>query len=740
MDAGPCLGQGAEMTTNRDSLIRALFDEYIELYAARDDRLTTRFSDNFTGYTGGGDFLVTSREEWIRITRQDFAQVPGRIRIEMRDLALQDVSEKVVAVTAFFRIHLPHLPHLPAPDQILSRETARLVLVFRLEGEQWMIAHSGISIPYYLVGAGEVYPLKGLRERNEELVAQVEATARALVQSETRFRSLIENLNDVLVVLRPDGVFSYLSPQWQDALGYEVSATLGRSFIEFVHPDDRAACASALQKVIGAPAGSIAARGSMEFRVRGKDGAYKWYVTNVSRVIDPVDDSISVVGIGRDVTLTKQADAALKASESRFRDMVNTTDGMVWEADAQTFCFTFISQKAERLLGFSTADWLQPGFWVDHLHPDDKTWAPEFCASCTGRLEPHDFEYRFIAKDGRTVWLRDLVTVVAENGQPRWLRGVMVDITAKKQTEVELEEARRMLDDAQRLSRLGGWKYERATGKVKWTQEVYNIHGVGPEFDPSEVTRDLAFYPPEDAATLAQAFQRALENGEAYDLEVRLVRQDGRVIWVRTLGDPQLENGEVVAVTGNIMDITQRKQAEDEIKALAFYDPLTHLPNRRLLFDRLKIACAACARRQLKGALLFIDLDNFKRINDAFGHETGDLLLQEAARRLKTCVRQNDTVARLGGDEFVVMLEFLDRPEEDAATDAAKVGAKILASLGADYLLDGKICRSTPSIGVTVFDGASDPQQVLRQADHAMYRAKAEGRHAMCFHDPAGAV
>lgn len=716
------------MSTNRESLIRALFDEYIELYAGRDDRLTTRFSDNFTGYTGGGDFLVTSRDEWIKITRQDFAQVPERIRIEMRDLALQDISENVVAVTAFFRIHLP------IPDQILSRETARLELVFRWEREQWLIAHSGISIPYYLVGSGEVYPLKGLQERNAELVAQVEATARALVQSETRFRSMVENLTDVLVVVRPDGVFSYLSPQWQQALGFEVSASLGRPFAEFVHPDDLAACSAVFKAVLGARNETSASRGSIEFRLRCKDGAYKWYVANVSRIVDQADDSLSLVGIGRDVTQAKQADEALKASERRFRDMVDTTDGIVWEADARTFTFTFISQKAERLLGFPVADWLRPGFWVDNLQPDDKAWAPEFCASCTGRLEPHDFEYRFITKDGRTVWLRDIVTVVAENGQPRWLRGVMVDITAQKQIEAELEEARKMTEDAQRLARLGGWKYDCATGKVKWTQEVHNIHGVGPEFDPSDAKRNLDFFYPEDHDTIAQAFLRAVEFGESYDLEMRLIRQDGRMIWVRTLGAPKIENGKVVSVSGNIMDITQRKVTEDEIKALAFYDPLTHLPNRRLLFDRLKIACVACERRQLKGALLFIDLDNFKRINDTHGHEVGDLLLKEAARRLKTCVRQSDTVARLGGDEFVVMLEFLDYPDEDAALGAAKVGEKILTTLGEPYLLDDQVCRSTPSIGVTVFDGDSEPQQVLRQADHAMYQAKAEGRHAMCFH------
>lgn len=169
---------------DRQQLIHSLFDEYIEMYAGRDDRLTTRFSADFSGYTGGGDFLVRDRDEWIRITRQDFAQVPGRIRIEMLDLELQDVSDDVVAATAFFHIHLP------LPDHILSHETARLVLVFRREGAAWMIVHSGISIPYYLVREGEVYPIKGLHERNRELEILVEERTAALEEANRKLEIL----------------------------------------------------------------------------------------------------------------------------------------------------------------------------------------------------------------------------------------------------------------------------------------------------------------------------------------------------------------------------------------------------------------------------------------------------------------------------------------------------------------------------------------------------------------------
>jgi signal transduction histidine kinase len=162
------------MQSERQRLIRGLFDEYIEMYASRDDCLTKRFSKNFSGYAGSSDQLVKDREEWIKVTRLDFAQVPERIRIEMLDVSLQDLCDDVVAVTASFHIHLP------VPNPILARETARLVLVFRRESSDWMIAHSGISIPFGLAGEGEIYPMTRLQERNRELEALVEERTRAL--------------------------------------------------------------------------------------------------------------------------------------------------------------------------------------------------------------------------------------------------------------------------------------------------------------------------------------------------------------------------------------------------------------------------------------------------------------------------------------------------------------------------------------------------------------------------------
>ena len=185
-------------------------------------------------------------------------------------------------------------------------------------------------------------------------------------------------------------------------------------------------------------------------------------------------------------------------------------------------------------------------------------------------------------------------------------------------------------------------------------------------------------------------------------------------------------------------DITERKLAEAEIQRLAFYDELTGLPNRRLLMDRLERAAAACARDGSHGALLFLDLDNFKDINDTMGHEWGDRLLVQVGMRIGASVRATDTVARLGGDEFVVVLQGLNAELPAAAAEAETVAQKMLTALNRPYSMQGSEVHSTPSIGIALFRDVQLPvQELLQRADLAMYQAKAQGRNTLCFFDPA---
>ena len=214
-------------------------------------------------------------------------------------------------------------------------------------------------------------------------------------------------------------------------------------------------------------------------------------------------------------------------------------------------------------------------------------------------------------------------------------------------------------------------------------------------------------------------------------------RKNGEVYpkWI-TITAVQDANNEITHYVSVQTDITERKAAEDEIRNLAFYDPLTKLPNRRLLRDRLQQAQVSNARNSVYGAIFFIDLDNFKTLNDTLGHDKGDNLLKQVAVRLSNCVRECDTVARLGGDEFVVMIQELSVHVEEAAIQAENVGEKILSTLNQAYQLDDHDYFSTPSIGVTLFsDQQSSIEELLVQSDIAMYQAKASGRNTLRFFD-----
>ena len=196
-------------------------------------------------------------------------------------------------------------------------------------------------------------------------------------------------------------------------------------------------------------------------------------------------------------------------------------------------------------------------------------------------------------------------------------------------------------------------------------------------------------------------------------------------------------HGEVTHYVGTHLDITERKAAEDKIKNLAYYDPLTELPNRRLLLAILDQALISSKRSGRTGALLFIDLDNFKTLNDTLGHDYGDMLLQRVAQRLTTCVREGDTVARLGGDEFVVLLENLSTDSLEAASQTETIGEKILASLNLPYQLSIHEYHSTPSIGAALFASHHISADTLfKQADIAMYQSKKAGRNTLSFFDP----
>lgn len=275
------------------------------------------------------------------------------------------------------------------------------------------------------------------------------------------------------------------------------------------------------------------------------------------------------------------------------------------------------------------------------------------------------------------------------------------------------------------FSELTGYEFEELVGK-----ELSTLLNSGHQ--------DSAFY---------ERLWGTILSGKTWHGELINRRKDGSLYHDETSITPVRDrNQQITHFVAVKQDVSARKEHEEHLKNLAFYDPLTQLPNRRLLHDRLVHAQASCSRSGRHGALMFLDLDNFKPLNDEYGHDVGDLLLAEAARRLTACVRKEDTVSRFGGDEFVVLLKDLDRDHAAAVSQATGIAEKIRAALAEPYplhLLQSRDDiediehRCTSSIGISLFaDAGTSADEILRQADVAMYRAKSAGRNTICFHPP----
>lgn len=241
----------------------------------------------------------------------------------------------------------------------------------------------------------------------------------------------------------------------------------------------------------------------------------------------------------------------------------------------------------------------------------------------------------------------------------------------------------------------------------------------------------------QDASFYSSMWEKVNSDG-AWKGEIWNRRKNGEIYPENlTITAVKNQDGVVTNYVASHTDITSRKESEKKIQHLAFYDPLTELPNRRLLLDRLHHALASSGRSGRQGALLFIDLDNFKDLNDTLGHHKGDMLLKQVAKRLTSCVREGDSVARLGGDEFVVVLEDLSTASIDAAAQAELVGEKIVANLSLPYQLATHEYHCTPSIGAVLFNEKHQAvEDLLKQADIAMYQAKKAGRNTLRFFDP----
>ena len=337
-------------------------------------------------------------------------------------------------------------------------------------------------------------------------------------------------------------------------------------------------------------------------------------------------------------------------------------------------------------------------------------------------------------KDGSELWLDvDIQPLGDRTDGGRGFVAVASDVTERRRAQADLRvaaiafnslEAIVVTDAKQAILRVNP-AFTRITG---YTAAEARGQVVGRLLRSGR--QDAAFY---------EAMWRQLRETRHWQGELWNRRKDGQIYpeWLSITAVTD-EDGQVANYVAVFTDITQKKVADETIHNLAFYDPLTDLPNRRLMLDRLEQIRAAGARGPQRAAVLFLDLDNFKELNDTRGHGVGDALLVEAARRLRTCVRVHDTVARQGGDEFVVILGDLHPVLAHATRDVEAVAEKIRAALSQAYLIDGVAWHCTASIGICMLQGGDDPvDEILKRADIAMYEAKRSGRNAARFYDPA---
>jgi diguanylate cyclase (GGDEF)-like protein/PAS domain S-box-containing protein len=431
----------------------------------------------------------------------------------------------------------------------------------------------------------------------------------------------------------------------------------------------------------------------------------------------------------RDITIKKRIEAALLESEQRHRTLVEWSPECINVHRKGIVCY--VNTSAVKMMGATSSEQLIGKHIREFIHPDYHHLLDIRVGYMTtqGEHSP-SVEMKFCRADG---FYMDVVvqTISIPFDGERSFYSAWHDVTQlKKNAEAqriaasvfESQEGMLVINNDWKILRVNhsfieitGYAAKELMGKVPY---FFDQTLLNPEF-------------------LEQFHQQINQQG-AWQGEIINRRKDGHLFpaWLN-ISSVKNDDGATTHYVGTFSDITERKAIEDEIRNLAFYDPLTQLPNRRLLIDRLKQAIVSSVRDNYKGALLFIDLDNFKMLNDTLGHDKGDLLLQIVAERLLTCTRDGDTVARLGGDEFVVMLEDLSEDAFEASRLSEIVASKIISALNQPYWLGLNEHRSSPSIGVTLFgEKVESIEEPLKRADLAMYQAKAAGRNTARFYDP----
>jgi len=397
-----------------------------------------------------------------------------------------------------------------------------------------------------------------------------------------------------------------------------------------------------------------------------------------------------------------------------------------------------VSPRIHDLLGITPADWLD-GFdrWEERVHPADRARVVSACERSLETGDPFRVEYRALHAEGSVVWIREEAVLIRDpDGAPRYWLGVMMDRSELVEAREDLREARSKYRAL--VEQIPAIVYvdvaDESMVSTYVSPQIEQILGVTPERYLAEPDLWTAMLHPEDRDRALETYVRGRDGGEPFTMEYRLIAPDGRVVWFQdsaiVLTD---ETGRPTSVQGVMLDVSERKQAEERLAYLAYHDHLTSLPNKAMFDELLELAIARADRTDQGVAVLALDVDNFKLVNDSLGHEAGDHLIAALADRLRDITRGTDLIARQGGDEFLLLLADVDPTPgfggRDGVTLAAvHVAQRVREMLRSPFVLDGTELYATVSIGISLYPAdASDAGQLLRNADAAMFRAKQAG-------------
>jgi diguanylate cyclase (GGDEF)-like protein/PAS domain S-box-containing protein len=542
-----------------------------------------------------------------------------------------------------------------------------------------------------------------------------------------------------MAIIGDDAVFRFANPEFIALAGKSLEQLLGQQISVLYALDTD--CIAGMRD-------AIAAARDYSTRLRGvrKDGQPWSSELSIVPVRGEGGKLLHFIVMLRDTSATGREEDELRAINRRFHDLLDHLPAgvVVHDKDSRILAANQLAAKllgtqVEQLIGHSAHD----TEW--HLLRDDDGPLPvdEFPVCRALRSKSNLWNIVIGIDRGEplgVVWvICNTYVVCNDSGELSEAVVCFTDCTELKRADQELHKSEERLRLILQGSNDAPWDWNLVTNELYYPPRWWQMIGREVNELPPDAWLWLRLTHPDDQRPVREFFERVLASDKrSYECELRLRHKDGHYVPVLSRGFIlRDEHGKAVRVSGTNTDLTERKEAERHIHQLAYFDYLTGLPNRRFLTEELHKLLSRSGRSGELGALLFIDLDNFKLLNDTLGHDVGDMLLREAAYRLRHAVREGDYVARLGGDEFVILLDHLGTDVAAAAAEADVVGHKVLAVCSENYALPARPYRSTASVGIALFGRDTDSVDVLlRQADLAMYQAKAAGRNMLRFFDP----